>query len=383
MLRTSRDHCPLDAASPCLGLNDCAAADDAARSALRTPGTRTGARGARDKLLGVHLSRSRGDDAAAAARRSKRCCRCSPSTTATHHRSIGTGGARARRSTRRTSGAALDASRARSSSPAAAPSRSTWRSRASPARQGARQPPRHQRGRAPRRAARLRHLEEFGFEVIYPAGRPLRPRRSGPADAAITDRTILVSLMLANNEVGTIEPVADLVRRVRAHPGERIHVDAVQAAPYLALDVRELGVDLLSLAATSSRGPRAPARSMSAAARSCSRSIKGGSQERYRRAGTENVAGAVGMATAYELGVAGAVGHGATRRALRDRLHSPCSTCPNVELTGHPRKRLPGHLVVVARDVDGGRSSRTSIWPGSRASTGRRALRARRSRRTS
>ena len=85
----------------------------------------------------------------------------------------------------------------------------------------------------------LRHLEKFGFEiVVLPVDRygRLDPEQ---LEGAINDRTILVSVMLANNEVGTIQPMADLVRRVRTHRGVAIHVDAIQAAPYLGIDVQE------------------------------------------------------------------------------------------------------------------------------------------------
>jgi len=75
-------------------------------------------------------------------------------------------------------------------------------------------------------------------------------------DAAITDRTILVSIMLANNEVGTIQPIAEIAEKVRGHRGVLFHVDAVQAAPHIELDVRSLGADLLSIAAHKLEGPK-------------------------------------------------------------------------------------------------------------------------------
>ncbi|HLB44616.1 MAG TPA: cysteine desulfurase family protein, partial [Candidatus Limnocylindrales bacterium] len=199
----------------------------------------------------------------------------------------------------------------------------------------------------------LRHLEKFGFEVIVlPVDRygRLDPEQ---LDGAINDRTILVSLMMANNEVGTIQPLADLVRRIRGHRGVAIHVDAVQAAPYLAIDVQELDIDLLSLAAHKFEGPKGVGALYVRHGTILLPQLHGGSQERYRRAGTENVAGAVGMAVAYDL--ARAEQHETTPRlaGLRDRLRDAITELPNVELTGHPRKRLPGHLSVIARETDG------------------------------
>jgi len=199
----------------------------------------------------------------------------------------------------------------------------------------------------------LRHLEKFGFEiVVLPVDRYGRVDPD-QLDAAITDKTTLVSLMLANNEVGTIQPMADLIRRIRAHRGVAIHVDAVQAAPYMAIDVRDLDVDLLSIAAHKFEGPKGTGALYLRHGTILLPQIQGGTQERYRRAGTENVAGAVSMAVALELAVAER-GDVAPRLAkLRDRLRDAVLALPNVELTGHPRKRLPGHLSVIARESDG------------------------------
>jgi cysteine desulfurase len=199
----------------------------------------------------------------------------------------------------------------------------------------------------------LGHLEKFGFEVVR-----LPVDRYGRVDpdqleAEINDRTILVSLLLANNEVGTLQPLSEIVRRVRAHRGVAIHVDAVAAAGYVPLDVRALDVDLLSLAAHKVEGPKGVGALYLRRGTVILPQVQGGSQERYRRAGTENVAGAVGMAVAFELAEVERAGTVARLSRLRDQLRDAVLGVAGVELTGHPRRRLPGHLSIIARDVTG------------------------------
>lgn len=199
----------------------------------------------------------------------------------------------------------------------------------------------------------MRHLEKFGFEVVVlPVDRYGRIEPD-QLDAAINDRTIVVSLMLANNEVGTIQPMAELISRVRSHRGVLVHVDAVQAAPYLNIDVRDLDVDMLSIAAHKFEGPKGVGALYLRHGTILLPQVQGGSQERYRRAGTENVAGAVGMGAAIQLAVAERNDVVPRLAMLRDRLRDAVLALPNVELTGHPRKRLPGHLSVIARETDG------------------------------
>ncbi len=199
----------------------------------------------------------------------------------------------------------------------------------------------------------LRHLEKFGFEVVeVPVDRYGRADPDA-VDAAITDRTTLVSVMLANNEVGTIQPIREIVERVRRHRGVLVHVDAVQAAPYLPLDVRELDVEFLSIAAHKFEGPKGIGALYVRNGTHVLAQQHGGEQERHRRAGTENVAGAVGLATAYELTVAERPATARRLTRLRNRLRDAVSTVPGTELTGHPSERLPGLLSIIARGVDG------------------------------
>ncbi|MFI5261704.1 MAG: cysteine desulfurase family protein [Candidatus Limnocylindrales bacterium] len=196
-------------------------------------------------------------------------------------------------------------------------------------------------------------LEKFGFEVTeLPVD---RYGRVDPDDlaSAITDRTTVVSLALANNEVGTLQPLAGVIERVRHHRRILIHVDAVQAAGQLALDLSALDVDLLSLAAHKFEGPKGIGALFVRRGTTLMAQLQGGSQERYRRAGTENVAGAVGMAVALQRAVAERTETTRRLRRLREHLRDGLSAERGVEVTGHPVERLPGLLSIVVRDADG------------------------------
>jgi cysteine desulfurase len=199
----------------------------------------------------------------------------------------------------------------------------------------------------------LRYLEKFGFEIVE-----LPVDRYGRVDPeqlerAITDKTILVSIMLANNEVGTLQPIAKLVSVIRAHKGVLLHVDAVQAAPYVDLDVQTLGADMVSLGAHKFEGPKGVGALYVRHGTHILAQQQGGTQERHRRAGTENVAGAVGLATAYDLTCAERPETVARLRRQRERLLKALLTTPGTEATGHPKQRLPGLLSIIARDTDG------------------------------
>ena len=199
----------------------------------------------------------------------------------------------------------------------------------------------------------LRYLEKFGFEVVdLPVDRYGRVDPD-QVDRAITDKTILVSIMLANNEVGTIQPIREIAGLVHRHRQVLLHVDAVQAAPYLPIEVRALQADLLSIAAHKFEGPRGIGVLWIRHGTHILPQQHGGSQERHRRAGTENVAGSLGMATAFELSRAELRQTASRLRRLRERLQVALLTVEGTELTGHPRDRLPGLLSIIARDVDG------------------------------
>ena len=216
----------------------------------------------------------------------------------------------------------------------------------------------------------VQHLEHFGFEPVF-----LPVDRYGRVDpdqlaSAINDRTVLVSLMVANNEVGTIQPIADLVSVVRRHPGILVHLDAVQSAPYLPVDTHALDVDLISLGAHKFEGPKGVGALWMRHGTTILPQLHGGTQERYRRAGTENVAGAVGMAAAFDLCTREQARTNEHLQRLRDRLRDRLLAVPGVELTGHPRERLPGHLSVIARETDGSAVTLSLDLEGICASTG-------------
>jgi cysteine desulfurase len=216
----------------------------------------------------------------------------------------------------------------------------------------------------------LRYLEKFGFEIVeLPVDRYGRVDPD-QLDAAITDKTILVSIMLANNEVGTIQPIAEIGRRVRAHRGVLFAVDAIQAAPYLDIDVDMLGVDLLSISAHKFEGPKGMGALYLRHGTHILAQQQGGSQERHRRGGTENVAGAVGLATAYDLAAAERPETTKRVRRLRERLQKAVLTVDGTELTGHPKERLPGLLSVIARDTDGASVTMSLDLEGVAASVG-------------
>jgi cysteine desulfurase len=201
----------------------------------------------------------------------------------------------------------------------------------------------------------LRHLEKFGFEIVeLPVDRYGRVD-PGHVEAALDDRTIVVAIQLANNEVGTIQPIAEVGAVVRDKgPKDCLFVvDAVAAAPYLRIDVEALGCDLLAIAAHKFDGPKGAGALYLRRGTHILAQQQGGTQERYRRAGTEDVAGAVGMGVAFELAVAEMASTTPRLRRQRERLGKAVLAVDGVELTGHPKERLPGLLSVIVRDSDG------------------------------
>jgi cysteine desulfurase len=197
------------------------------------------------------------------------------------------------------------------------------------------------------------YLDRFGFHTTY---LPVDSNGVVDPDAvgrAITDKTILVSIMYANNEVGTIEPIAEIGKICRARKIP-FHVDAVQAGGALSLDMGALNVDLLSLSAHKFYGPKGVGILYVRQGMRILPQLQGGSQERGRRAGTENVAGIVGAATALRLANDEILQNTPTLTTLRDRLIERVLTMiPESRLTGHPTNRLPNNASFCFKDVEG------------------------------
>lgn len=202
-------------------------------------------------------------------------------------------------------------------------------------------------------------LEQSGFDVTY-----LPVDRYGMVDPndvgrAITDSTILVSVMLANNEIGTIQPLAEIARVVKNKAERRrrtiaVHTDAVQAAGFLDLNVMALGVDMLSLSSHKFHGPKGVGALYVRRGTPFEPQQMGGGQERQRRSGTENVPGVVGMAEAFTLASDGRERLNAHCRYLSDKttagLHE---SLEGVHLNGHPTERLANNVNVSFESVEG------------------------------
>ena len=196
------------------------------------------------------------------------------------------------------------------------------------------------------------YLDRFGFKTTY---LPVDAYGMIDPDAvgrAITDQTILVSIMYANNEVGTIEPIAEIGKICRAKKVP-FHVDAVQAGGAIPLDVVALNIDLLSLSAHKFYGPKGMGILYVRQGMRILPQMQGGSQERGRRAGTENVAGIVGAATALCLAIDEIPSVTPRITALRDHLIERILMIPGSRLTGHPTHRLPNNASFCFEGVEG------------------------------
>jgi cysteine desulfurase len=187
-------------------------------------------------------------------------------------------------------------------------------------------------------------LESLDFRVTYVA--PDRAGRVAPeaVAAAVTDRTVLISVMHANNEVGTIQPVAEIARIARQN-GALMHTDAVQTFGRLPVTADALGADLISVSSHKIYGPKGVGALYVREGVPIEPLLHGGSQERERRAGTENVAGIVGFAAATTLAMAERAGDEPRVRRLRDRLTDRLlRDVTGAVLNGHPTDRLPGNV---------------------------------------
>ena len=198
-----------------------------------------------------------------------------------------------------------------------------------------------------------RALERQGYRVTY---LPVDEfGRVDPADAedAIADETILVSVMAANNEIGTIQPIRAIADIAHDH-GVPFHTDAVQAIGAYPVDVDDMGADLLALSAHKFGGPKGAGALYIRRGTRVGTFMDGGAQERGRRAGTENVPGIVGLGRAIELATADIEGHSRRLAAMRDRLiRGILDDIPDTRLNGHPVERLANNVSVAFRYVEG------------------------------
>jgi len=196
-------------------------------------------------------------------------------------------------------------------------------------------------------------LEKLGFTTVFvPVD---RFGRIDPGDVrkALTKDTVLVSIMTANSEVGTIEPVADIARICREN-GVLVHTDAVAAAGTVPVDVKALDVDALSLAADQFYGPKGAAALFVRKGVRVLPLIDGGVQEGGRRGGTENVPAIVGMGKAAEIAAAELGQRAEAAKTLRDLLiRELLSRADHVVLTGHPELRLPHHASFCVEFIEG------------------------------
>ncbi|MCT8336814.1 cysteine desulfurase NifS [Methanoculleus sp. Afa-1] len=196
-------------------------------------------------------------------------------------------------------------------------------------------------------------LEKQGFSVTYLPVDGFGRVDPGDVEAAITDATILVSVMTANNEIGTVQPVAEIGRVAHDH-GVLFHTDAVQAIGAVPIDVDVMNVDLLSLSGHKFYGPKGTGALYIRRGTRIETLIHGGGQEQRRRAGTENVPGIVGLGRAIELATADIAGHNRRIAAMRDRLvRGVLDAIPDARLNGHPTERLANNANFSFRYVEG------------------------------
>jgi cysteine desulfurase len=207
-------------------------------------------------------------------------------------------------------------------------------------------------------------MEHNDHKVITVGVKPSGIIDANALVAAIDDSTVLVSVMLANNEIGTIQPVGEIGKHIEVLRRDRqkrgvtlplyLHTDACQAAGYLDLSVTRLGVDLLSLNGSKIYGPRGSGLLYVKYGTKLEPLIYGGGQERGRRSGTENVAAAVGLATALELAQQQRGPEGKRLAGLRDDLLKKLETSlPSLILNGEMKHRLPGNLNLSFPGLDG------------------------------
>ena len=198
----------------------------------------------------------------------------------------------------------------------------------------------------------LKKLEKEGFEVeLLPVG-PTGTVTAEQVKNAIRDDTCLVTIMYANNEIGSVLPIAE-IGAVCKEKGVLFHTDAVQAAGHLHINVKEENIDMLSLSAHKFHGPKGIGLLYARQGILLTPLIEGGAQERGKRAGTENIPAIMGMAAALEEACAHIDENAAKVSALRDKLIAGLSKIPHCALNGDPVNRLPGNVSFCFEGIEG------------------------------
>lgn len=198
----------------------------------------------------------------------------------------------------------------------------------------------------------LNKLQREGFEITLlpvPENGLIQPEQVA---AALRSDTCLVSVMYANNEIGTIQPIAEIGALCRER-GVLFHTDAVQAVGHLKIDVQSQHIDMLSLSAHKFHGPKGVGVLYARNGISLTPLIEGGAQERHKRAGTENIPGIMGMAAAMEDACAHLEENTAHVSALRNRLIQGLSEIPHSVLNGDAKNRLPGNVHFCFEGIEG------------------------------
>ncbi|OIO38981.1 MAG: cysteine desulfurase NifS [Candidatus Omnitrophica bacterium CG1_02_49_10] len=199
----------------------------------------------------------------------------------------------------------------------------------------------------------VRMLAKDGYEVTYLPVDKYGMVNPDDVTAAIKDKTVLISVMHANNEVGTIQPIAEIAKIAKSK-GIPFHTDAVSTAGSIEADVEKMGVDTLTLAANQFYGPKGAAALYIRSKTRIVPLLHGGVQEEGRRAGTEDVASIVGMGAAAEIALKGMAKNSAYTTKLRDKLIDALKTkIPNIYLNGHAVDRIPGNINICVEFIEG------------------------------
>ncbi len=198
-------------------------------------------------------------------------------------------------------------------------------------------------------------LEKEGFDVTYLPVDEYGMVNPEDLKKALRDDTILVSIMMANNEIGTVEPIKELVEIVKDHNKRTVfHTDAVQALGNIPVDVKDLGVDLLSVSGHKIYGPKGIGALYVRKGQPIKNLLEGGAQEKNKRPGTENTAAIVGFGEAAKIAKEGLDEHSKHQKEIRDYLiEQVLERIPDSYLTGHPEERLPGNASFIFDYIEG------------------------------